>query len=149
VSVEFRQGRGRLVLAALTISTIGDEITLLTLMFRTVENASGYAVPTLLMAALLPGQIAAPWAGRLIDRREAARILVMVSVVQAGVIAFIAYYPMFTLAGATLLSVLFTISSAALRTVGGHSPLRPPNDVLALAKADPGRHCYQHHSWSV
>jgi len=37
----------------------------------------------------------------------------MVSVLQAGVIAFIAYYPMFTLAGAALLSVLFTISSAA------------------------------------
>jgi len=35
VTVEFRQGWGWLVLAALTISTIGDEITLLTLMFRT------------------------------------------------------------------------------------------------------------------
>ena len=44
---------------------------------------------------------------------DANRILVMVSVLQAGVIAFIAYYPMFTLAGAALLSVLFTISSAA------------------------------------
>lgn len=102
-----------MVLVALTISTTGDEITLLTLMFRTAENASGYAVPTLLTAELLPGLIAAPWAGRLIDRREAARIPVMVSVLQAGVIAFIAYYPMFTLAGAALLSVLFTISSAA------------------------------------
>ena len=64
-------------------------------------------------AGVLPGRVAAPWAGGWIDRREAARMLVMVSVLQAGVIAFIAYYPRFTLAGAALLSVLFTISSAA------------------------------------
>jgi hypothetical protein len=69
VAVEFRQGWGWLVLAALTVSTIGDEITLLTLMFRTAENAPAYGVPALLIAELLPGLIAAPWAGRLIDRR--------------------------------------------------------------------------------
>jgi MFS family permease len=79
VPVAFRQGWGWLVLGALTVSTIGDEITLLTLMFRTAENASAYAVPVL----------------------------------QAAVIGLIALYPLFTLAGATLLSVLFTISSAA------------------------------------
>lgn len=113
MAVEFRQGWGWLVLAALTVSTIGDEITLLTLMFRTAESASTYAVPMLLIAELLPGLIAAPYAGRLIDRRDAARILVMVSALQAGVIALIAHYPMLTLAGAALLNVLFTISSAA------------------------------------
>jgi len=113
VDVEFRQGWGWLVLAALTISTIGDEITLLTLMFRTAENASAYAVPMLLIAELLPGLIAAPYPGRLIDRRDAACILVMASALQAGVITLIAHYPMFTLVGAALLSVLFTISSAA------------------------------------
>jgi len=112
-TIEFQQGWGWLVLAALTISTIGDEITLLTLMFRTAENAPAYAVPMLLIAELLPGLIAAPYAGRLIDRRDAARILVMASALQAGVIALIAHYPLFTLAGAALLSVLFTISSAA------------------------------------
>src|SRR3546814_18690661 len=62
------------VLAALTISTIGDEITLLTLMFRTAESARAYGVPALLIAELLPGLIAAPWAGRLIDRRGAGRV---------------------------------------------------------------------------
>ncbi len=113
MGVEFRQGWGWLVLAALTISTIGDEITLLTLMFRTAENTAAYAVPLLLIAELLPGLIVAPYAGRLIDRQDAGRILVMASALQAGVIALIAYYPMFTLAGAALLSVLFTISSAA------------------------------------
>ena len=97
----------------MTVSTIGDEITLLTLMFRTAEKATAYAVPVLLIMELVPGLIAAPYAGRLIDRREAARILVITSALQAGVIALIAHYPTFTLAGAALLSVLFTISSAA------------------------------------
>ena len=113
VTVEFRQGWGWLVLAALTISTIGDEITLLTLMFRTAENAPAYGVPALLIAELLPGLIAAAWAGRLIDRKDAARVLVVISALQAGVIALIAHYPLLTLVGAALLSVLFTISSAA------------------------------------
>ncbi|MBV2150303.1 MFS transporter [Sphingobium yanoikuyae] len=113
MGVEFRQGWGWLVLAALTVSTIGDEITLLALMFRTAEKAPAYAVPVLLIMELLPGLIAAPYAGRLIDRRDAARILVMASALQAGIISLIAHYPTFTLAGAALLSVLFTISSAA------------------------------------
>ncbi|MDK2770314.1 MULTISPECIES: MFS transporter [Sphingomonas] len=62
---------------------------------------------------MLPGLLLAPWAGRLIDREDAARVLVVVSALQAGVIVLIAYYPLFTLAGAALLSVLFTIASAA------------------------------------
>src|SRR3546814_9377636 len=59
IAIEFRQGWGWLVLAALTISTIGDEITLLTLMFRTADSARAYGVPALLIAELLPGLIAA------------------------------------------------------------------------------------------
>src|SRR3546814_9408366 len=82
-------------------------------MFRTAESARAYGVPALLIAELLPGLIAAPWAGRLIDRRGAGRVLVVVSALQAAAIALIAYYPAFTLAGAALLSVLFTITSAA------------------------------------
>ncbi|HEX7854422.1 MAG TPA: MFS transporter [Sphingobium sp.] len=113
MEVEFKQGWGWLVLAALTVSTIGDEITLLTLMFRAAENAPAYAVPVLLVAELLPGLIVAPYAGRLIDRADAARMLVVVSALQGVVIAFIAVYPLFTVAGAAFLSVLFTISGAA------------------------------------
>src|SRR3546814_9370061 len=111
--VACRYGGVWLVLAALAVSTIGEEIPVLTLMFPTAENAPAYGVPALLVAELLPGLIAAPWAGRLIDRRDAARMLVLVSALQATVIALIAYYPAFTLVGAALLSVLFTITSAA------------------------------------
>ena len=113
MALEFRQGWGWLVLAALTVSTIGDEITLLTLMFRTAEGSSAYGVPTLLIAELLPGLIAAPWAGRLIDRRDAALVLIVVSALQAVVIAIVAAIPPMTLVGAAVLSLLFTISSAA------------------------------------
>jgi len=89
IAIEFRQGWGWLVLAALTISTIGDEITLLTLMFRTAESARAYGVPALLIAELLPGLIAAPWAGRLIDRRGAGRVLVVVSALQGVTSRFV------------------------------------------------------------
>ncbi|KAK0331160.1 hypothetical protein LTR94_030006, partial [Friedmanniomyces endolithicus] len=137
----FRRGWGWLVLAALTISTVGDEITLLTLMFRTAENAPAYAVPVLLIAELLPGLIAAPYVGQLIDRRDAARILAIASALQAGVIALIAHYPMFTLGGAVLLSVLFTASSAATFALipvlasGLGTTLARANSLLELARS--------------
>ncbi|KZC79431.1 MFS transporter [Sphingobium yanoikuyae] len=141
MGVEFRRGWGWLVLAALTISTVGDEITLLTLMFRTAENAPAYAVPVLLIAELLPGLIAAPYVGQLIDRRDAARILAIASALQAGVIALIAHYPMFTLGGAVLLSVLFTASSAATFALipvlasGLGTTLARANSLLELARS--------------
>ena len=113
MTVAFRHGWGWLVLAALTVSTIGDEITLLTMMFRTADNMPPYGVPALLIAELLPGLVAAPWAGRLIDRSDSAHVLILVSALQAATIALIACIPMLTLAGAVALSVLFTISSAA------------------------------------
>lgn len=108
---------GWLVLATLTVSTIGDEITLLTLVFRTAGAGSAFGVPALLIAELLPGLIATPWAGRLIDRRDAAHILIVASVMQAVAIALIAHIPSLTLIGAAVLSLLFTISSAATFTL--------------------------------
>ena len=117
MTVVFRRSWGWLVLATLTVSTIGDEITLLTLMFRTAGTDSAFGVPALLIAELLPGLIAAPWAGRLIDRRDAAHILIAASALQAVAIALIAHIPSLTLVGASVLSLLFTISSAATFTL--------------------------------
>lgn len=133
MGVEFRRGWGWLILAALTVSTIGDEITLLTLMFRIAENGPAYALPMLLIAELLPGLIVAPWAGRLIDGRDAAPILVMASALQAGVITLIAHSPVFTIAGAAMLSVLFTISSAATFAL---IPLLASGLGMTLARAN-------------
>ncbi|MFD2429666.1 MFS transporter [Sphingobium scionense] len=74
-------------------------------------------MPALLIAELLPGLITAPWAGRLIDRRDAAHILIATSGLQAVAIALIAHIPSLTLVGAAVLSLLFTVSSAATFTL--------------------------------
>lgn len=58
VAVRIRSGWGWLVLVTLTVSTIGDEISLITLMFRAAENETRFAVPMLLIAQLLPGPCA-------------------------------------------------------------------------------------------
>jgi len=69
-----------LLLATLTLSTIGDEISLITLMFRTAGDDMPFAVPMLLVAQLLPGLLATPLIGRLVDRRDAGRILAAAAV---------------------------------------------------------------------
>ena len=80
----FRQGWGWLLLAALTLSTIGDEITLITLMFRTAGDHAALAIPLLLIAQLVPGLLAAPYIGRLTDRRDAGVILVFLHATSPG-----------------------------------------------------------------
>lgn len=59
MDVRFRRGWGWLLLATLTLSTLGDEISLITLMFRTAVDRTPFAVPLLLVAQLLPGLAAA------------------------------------------------------------------------------------------
>src|SRR3546814_11706086 len=81
-------------------------------MFRTAENAPAYGVPALLVAELLPGLIDAPWPGRLIDRRDAARMLVLVSALQAMEIALLANSPALTLVRARVHSVFFPVTIA-------------------------------------
>jgi len=64
------------LLATLTLSTIGDEISLITLMLRTAGDRTPFAVPMLLVAGLLPGLLATPFIGRLVDSRDAGKLLV-------------------------------------------------------------------------
>ncbi|PSJ43637.1 MFS transporter [Allosphingosinicella deserti] len=113
--VRVRMGCGWIMLAVLTISTIGDEISLITLIFRAADSETRFAVPMLLVAQLLPGLVAAPFVGRLIDTRDAGRILVVTALVQAGLLVWIATNSELapTLLGASLLSVCFAISGAA------------------------------------
>lgn len=113
MTVAVRRGWGWPLLAALTVSTIGDELTLLTLMFRTASDRHGFDVPLLLVAELLPGLLVLPYAGRLVDRRDAARLLILVSASQAAVVAAIAAAPSFTIVGAGALSLLFAVSGTA------------------------------------
>jgi hypothetical protein len=45
MTIAHRGGWGWLLLVALTLSTIGDEITLITLMFRSAGDQAALAVP--------------------------------------------------------------------------------------------------------
>ena len=110
-----RQGWGWLLLAALTLSTIGDEITLITLMFRTAGDDAALAIPLLLIAQLVPGLLAAPYIGRLTDQREAGLILIIASLAQAVIVAWLAFSASLqaTIIGASILGLLFAISSTA------------------------------------
>lgn len=113
--LSFRQGFGRVLLTALLVSTIGDEITQVALVFRIAPNGSGLEVASLLIALLIPGAVVAPYAGKLVDERDAARVLAATAVLQAvvtGVLAFTEGAGA-ALAGAALLSMLFAISGAA------------------------------------
>lgn len=142
VAVRIRSGWGWLVLVTLNVSTIGDEISLITLMFRAAENETRFAVPMLLIAQLLPGLIAAPFIGRFVDRRDAGRILVVTGLAQAALLAWIAGNTAMlpTLVGASVLSICFAISGTAtfalipvLATALG-MPLSRANSVLELVR---------------
>ncbi|WP_324787682.1 MFS transporter [Sphingopyxis sp. MG] len=112
---EIRRGWGWLLLAALAVSTVGDEVTLITLMFRTAGDQASLAVPLLLIAQLVPGLIAAPYIGRLTDRRDAGLLLIVASLLQSVVIAWIAFSPglVATILGAAALGLLFAVSGTA------------------------------------
>jgi hypothetical protein len=114
-TVRIRKGWGWLLLATLTLSTIGDEISLITLMFRTAGDRTPFAVPMLLVAELLPGLLATPFIGRLVDARDAGKLLVATALANASIIAWMAWHPDLTstIAGAGILSILFAIGGTA------------------------------------
>jgi predicted MFS family arabinose efflux permease len=125
------------LLAALSISTIGDEITLITLLFRSAGDHGAFAVPMLLIAELVPGMLAAPYIGRLTDRRDAGVLIIATSLVQAAVVAWLAFNPGIaaTVAGAAMLGLLFTISGTATFAL---IPILAQRLGLSLARANAG-----------
>jgi MFS family permease len=114
-AIDVRKRWGWLLLGAITLSTIGDEISLITLMFRTADNRTPFAVPMLLVAQLLPGLIATPFIGRLVDARDAGRLLTVTALIDAIVIAWMAWHPdlVTTILGTSVLSISFAIGGTA------------------------------------
>ena len=110
-----RSGFERVLLATLLVSTVGDEITQVALIFQVAPGGSGLEVAGLLMALLLPGALVAPYAGKLVDERDAAKVLAWASILQAGVSLALSMSTGATgaLVGAAALSVMFTFSGAA------------------------------------
>ncbi len=115
MEVRLRRGWGWLLLVTLTLSTIGDEISLITLMFRTAGDRTPFAVPMLLVAELLPGLLATPLIGRLVDSRDAGKLLIATALADAIIIVWMAWHPDLasTIIGASILSILFAIGGIA------------------------------------
>ena len=115
LELRLKKGWGWLLLATLTLSTIGDEISLITLMFRTASDRTPFAVPMLLVAELLPGLLATPFIGRLVDARDAGKLLVATALAEATIIGWMAWHPDLpsTIIGASILCVSFAISGTA------------------------------------
>ncbi|MFD1951661.1 MFS transporter [Sphingomonas arantia] len=113
--VRIKRGWGWLLLATLILSTIGDEISLITLMFRTAGDRTPFAVPMLLVAQLLPGLAAMPFIGRLVDDRDAGKLLVATALANAVILTWMAWHPdqVSTILGAGILSISFAVGGAA------------------------------------
>lgn len=137
ITIARRRGWGWLLLVALTLSTLGDEITLITLMFRTAGDHAALAVPLLLIAQLVPGLLAAPYIGRLIDRHDAGAILILASLAQAVIVGWLAFSASLpaTITGATALGLLFAISGTATFAL---IPVLAQNLGMTLARANAG-----------
>src|SRR5688500_13132573 len=76
----------RLLCAAIALSSAGDMLLMVVLALRVHElTGSGFAVSGLFVALMVPVVVLAPWAGRLVDRVETRRVLLLVSLVQVAV----------------------------------------------------------------
>ncbi len=75
----------RLIVAAVALSSLGDELALIALTIKVFElRHSGFAVSALLLAGLAPLALLAPAAGLLVDRSEKVRLLAAASLAQAA-----------------------------------------------------------------
>lgn len=90
-----RLGRlfGLVFLVAITFSALGDEVALIAVLLRLAGNGDSVSVAALLLVQLLPMVVLAPLAGQLLDRRDAGRVLAVVSAVQALVLGAMAAWP--------------------------------------------------------
>jgi Na+/melibiose symporter-like transporter len=76
----------RLLAGAVLLSAAGDMLLVVVLALRVHDlTGSGFAVAALFGALMAPIVVLAPVAGRLVDRTETRRLLLLVSLAQAGV----------------------------------------------------------------
>lgn len=101
----------RLILAAYGTTHLGDDLAIVALTIRVEElTDSGLAVSALLIAELLPRLLFAPLGGLIIDRLETVRVLVVASIIQAGLAAGLAFVE--ALPGLLVLSFLLGTAAA-------------------------------------
>src|SRR4249920_228321 len=74
----------RIVAPARALSFLGDEVALFALLLRMHDSGHGESgVALLFLVSAIPTIVAAPWAGRLVDRTDSRRLLVACGVLQA------------------------------------------------------------------
>ena len=74
----------RIVAPARALSFLGDEVAVFALLLRMHDSGHGESgVALLLLASAIPTIVAAPWAGRLVDRTDSRRLLAACGVLQA------------------------------------------------------------------
>ncbi len=123
----------RLLAAATALSATGDMLLVVVLALRVHElTGSGFAVAAQFGALMVPIVLLAPLAGRLVDRVETRRLLLLVSLAQAGVATGLVFAD-------SLLSILaLTALLASGAAVAGPAeaalvPAAVPADALARA----------------
>jgi MFS family permease len=77
-----RRAGAWLLFAVLMVSAAGDEIAVLTMIFRMAEQGHSDMVAALLIAQLAPAVLLAPIVGHLVDRHDAGWLLAVASAVQ-------------------------------------------------------------------
>lgn len=79
-------------ITALFVTTAGDEIALVALMlFLANAGHSGLAVSALLMAGLVPGVLLSPFAGAIVDRRDARGVAAIALVAQGAIVTAMSF----------------------------------------------------------
>jgi MFS family permease len=107
----------RLIFIAYGTTHVGDDLAIVALTLRVEElTDSGLLVAALLIADLVPRLLFAPLGGLLVDRLETVRLLVVASILQAGLAAALAFVEAVPgiLALSFLLGTVASVSNPAL-----------------------------------
>ncbi|MFV0295943.1 MAG: MFS transporter [Cumulibacter sp.] len=80
-------------LVAVFVSAVGDEIATIAVLFHLAGDEQSYLVAILLVLQLGPAVLLAPFAGQLLDRRDAGQVLALVSAVQAVLVLAMSAWP--------------------------------------------------------
>jgi MFS family permease len=114
----------RLIFFAYAITNLGDDLAVVALTIRVADlTGSGLIVSALLLADLAPRLLLAPIGGLIVDRFETVRVLVVASIVQAGLavaLAFVTAIPG-VLALSFLLGTFGGLASPALFALVPHA----------------------------
>ncbi len=103
----------RIVGPARALSFLGDEVALFALLLRMHDSGHGESgVALLFLASAIPTIVAAPWAGRLVDRTDSRRLLAACGVLQALICVAIAATSSLV-ATLVLVAVLQSVQAAA------------------------------------